>query len=261
MKFLYLLISICLTCPIFGQNINTGTSYSGMGNSCVMLSSPESIYHNVAGIHNVKNYVVGMSYIEKFNIKEFSTRSLFVVCPFKWFVSAVDYQIFGYSKYCFDQFGLSIARSLSSNFSIGVKLRYLHSFIENYHSHRTDYNIDLGIQYKYKDYFYIGANISNLVDNNNPISEQLFRLGLAYRYTDFLFSFEYDKILDFKEFYLMGFEYKILNNFSIKSGYNTIGNTKYFGLEYKYKKFSSSVAFSMHEILGISSELSFSYEI
>lgn len=261
MKYPYWLILICLTCPLFGQNINTGTSYSGMGNSCVMLQSAESVYHNVAGINNIKNYVVGISYIEKFHIKEFSTRSLFVVCPLKWGVSAIDYQLFGYSEYYFDQLGLSLAKKLSNNLSLGVKLRYLHSFINSYNSHRTDYNLDIGIQYIYEDDFYFGVNISNLVDNKNPISERLLRVGVAYRYTDLLFSLEYDKVLEFNSFYLIGFNYQIFDDFSIKLGYNSIGNTKYMGLGYKYKKFLSSISFSMHNTLGVSSELSLSYEI
>lgn len=261
MKYLYWLILICLSCPIYGQNINTGTSYSGMGNSCVMLSSAESVYHNVAGLNDVHNYVVGISYIEKFDVKEFSTRSLFVICPSKWLVSAVDYQVFGYSEYYFDQFGLSLSKKLSKNFSLGVKLRYLHSFIKNYHSHRTDYNLDIGIQYKYHDFLYFGLNISNLVDNNNPISERLLRSGIAYKYNEFLLSFEYDNIIDFTSFYLVGFKYQIFDSFSVKLGYNSIGSTKYTGLDYKFRKIFTSIAFSMHKVLGISSEISFSYEI
>lgn len=261
MKVVYSLILSCLLCPLFGQNINTGSPFSGMANSCIMLSSPWSVFHNQAGISEIKNYIFGISYIEKFHNDAFSTRSVFVVCPSKWLVSSLDYQNFGYSKFYHEQMGLSFSRLLARNFSMGVKLKYIHSFIEMFNHHKTDYNFDLGFQYRIEEMFYFGVHISNPVNNNSGISEQLLRFGAAFKYSDLLFSVEYDKILNSYHFFALGINWIFDDSLVLKSGFNSIGNTKYMGVDYRYRKFYSSIAFSLHEVLGLSSQIAISYEI
>jgi hypothetical protein len=261
MKFISSLILSCFICPLFGQNINTGSSFSGMANSCIMLSSPWAVFHNQAGIAEVSKYTFGISYLQKFHNEALTTCSLFVIIPSKWLVSSIDYQNYGYTKFYQEQLGLSFSKLLTKDLSLGVKIKYIHFHLQMYNLNHTDYNVDLGLQYKFKDILSFGAHISNPIVSKDESNDQLLRLGVAAFYTDLTFSIEYDKVLNYYDFFALGFNWLFSKDFAFKAGYNSIGNTEYMGVDYSFMNMHTSIAFSMHEVLGLSSQISLSYEM
>jgi len=260
MKSILLFLLLFITVLLSGQNINTATPFSGQGNSCVELSSPYSLFYNQAGISRTTHSIVGLSYSEKFHEEEFSTKTLFAIHPFKWAVAALDYERFGSSSYYEEQFGLSIARLLTKNLSLGFRLKYAHSFVNKYKNHHTAYNVDMGIQYTLPLDLVIAIHITNPFIYQDKLSEQLVKAGIGWVNNNLTVSYEYDIIFDDYDFHLFGLSLNVLDNIDIRAGYSTIGNTRYMGVGYLYHNYYFSISFSMHESLGVSSAVSVHYE-
>lgn len=260
MRIFILFLLIILAYPASGQNINVASPSSGKANSSVADKSVFSYFSNQAGISDITNYVIGVSYTEKFHSESFSTKSIFTIIPSKWFVVAADYERFGLTDYFEEQFGISIGKNLTKELSLGVRFKYSHSYIKKYKNNYTSYNVDIGLQYKLPLNITFGIHFTNPFTYRNYLNEQLLSVGVNWTINSLLFSYEYDKILNGYDFNLVGVKWNILNDIDINCGYSTIGDTRYIGVGDLYKKYYLSVNFSVHETLGLSSAISISYE-
>lgn len=260
MRILVLLSLIIITYPLFGQNINVASPASGKANSNVADKSVFSYISNPSGISDITNYVIGVSYSEKFHSDSFSTKSIFTIIPSKWCVFAVDYERFGLVDYFEEQFGISVGKSLTNKLSLGVRFKYSHSYIKKYKNNHTVYNVDLGLQYKLPLDITFGIHFTNPFKYHNYLNEQLISTGISWDINSFIFSYEYDKILSGYDFHLVGVSFNIFKDIDLRCGYSTIGATRYMGVGYLYKKYYLSINFSVHETLGLSSAISIHYE-
>lgn len=262
MRYFFLLILSCLICPSFGQNINTGTIYTGLANSCISLKSPYQVFHNQAGLSDVKSNNVGFTYADRFQQEEFSSKSVFAVIPIYNTVYAIDYTHYGSHEYFEEATGLSVSRCLSRNISLGLKFKYAHSFVERYSRNRTEYNIECGIQYKFLDDFSYGIHISNPISKYNYISSKSFRTGFSWSiYNNLLITTEYTYIENLSRFFAVGLEWHCYKDLYINIGKYSIDKSPRMGVGYRYKSFNSYVSIYSHDQLGYSSSISINYEI
>lgn len=261
MRYISLLILSCLICPSFGQNINTGTPFTSMANSCIMLKSPFEVYHNQAGLSDINNFNFGFTYTDRFHKEEFSSKSLFIVIPLFKLVSAIDYSYYGFSGYYREGAGLSVSKKLSERLSIGTKFKYLHSFVSRYSRHFTEYNFDVGLQYLLADDLRLGAHIANPITKFNYISTSIFRSGVSWQcLKSVLITGEYVYKRCMRNYFRFGFSWEAYRNLVLSIGRTSIDMSMYTGLSYKYKNICSSLSICTNDRLGTSSALSVDYE-
>ena len=261
MRYIILLILSCLICPSFGLNISTGSRFTGMANSCIMLKSPYEVFHNQAGLSDISKCNFGVSYTDRFNMDEFSSKSVFLVFPLLKTVSALDYSYYGYTEYYEEAIGCSVSKNLSSKLSLGMKIKYLHSFVKRYSRHSTEYNFEVGMQYCLFRKMRMGVHIANPVRKFNVISSTIFRTGLSWQcLKSILIAGEYVSIEDLPDFYTLGISWELYRNIFLCFGHASVDTVMHMGLTYKYRNLSSSISLYSNDMLGSSSAISVNYE-
>ena len=80
------------------QDDPAGGRSSGLSHASVTLRDGWSCYNNQAGLGYLENPVCGFYFENRYNVKEFSTKAVFIAYPFHPGTVAFNYRHFGYSK-------------------------------------------------------------------------------------------------------------------------------------------------------------------
>jgi hypothetical protein len=169
-------------------------------------------------------------------------------------------------------FGLSYARRLGENLSLGTTVKYLYQKI--YIESASGVAIDFGLQYqtpaqglKTGLVFQNFGFISKLLEESTKLPQTI-RLGLAYQLPfqilngEFLIATDWMKILDSTSHLNFGMEYNFVKYFAVRFGYQTgyedkgiqggfgVGFNRY-RLDYAFVPFSSDLGNSHRISVGI----------
>jgi len=258
------------------QNVPIGGRSAAMGNATVCLSDFWSVHNNQAGLAS-QQYIAGGFYFEnRFMVKEMSLQTAAVILPTRSGVFGMNLSYFGYTQYNEKKIGLAYGRSFSDKFSAGIQLDYLSTSLGDQYGSRHLVTFELGIQSKLTDELTIGAHIFNptrvkLTDDKNERVPTIFKLGMAYSFTDdLLITLETEKDLDYKPAVRGGLEYTIINEAIVRLGYSTIPSTSgsenfsissiyTFGFGLELNNFNIDFASSVHQTLGWSPQISIVY--
>ncbi len=267
--FITSFIVFFLFTPLHAWNIlqPSGGRTSSLGNCSVALNDFWSCHNSPAGFASQKGISIGISYHNKFMIKELGYKNAGVTLPLKIGVIGVSFSQFGYSLYNENIIGLGFARNFGDKLRMGLKLDYLFfNFSEGYEDKSVP-TFELGIQYLINESLCLGAYIFNPINvklrtiNRDKIPI-IMRLGFSYYVTEnFLITSEIEENFEQNFSYRIGLEYEIYRNILLRSGFQLNPELFSFGVGYNYKWCIIDVCAQMNQELGTSINCSFIFNI
>jgi len=265
-----LLITILfITNYIVSQSVNNKISAreNGMSGASVCFSDVWSQYSNQAGLSNVKNMSIGLSYQNAFFVKELSTNSVAFALPTKSGTFGLNYYYFGYSKYNENKIALAYGKSLGKKISVGIQLDYFITHIEGEFGTIGIPAGEIGILSNPIENLYIGVHVFNIWNahinsNDETYLPVIFKLGASYKlYDKALLSVEFEKDIDYPVVVKTGIEFEVIDNLFFRAGVSAKPVLFSFGLGYAFKSFKLDIAFTKHEVLDYSPSISLRYFI
>ena len=268
---------ILLTCIFLSVSIPTifawdiaapvGGKTNSIGNCSVALSEFWSCHNNPAGFANYNNIAVGLSYENRFLLRELAYKNIGVIIPFNIGVIGITASQFGYNHYNENLIGIGLSRSFGPNLKIGLKLDYI------FFKYSTDYariqtaTFELGLQYHINKSLCLGAYIFNPINVklktlNNEKIPIIMRIGLSYFVKeDFLITAEVEENFENDFSYRFGLEYEIYKKIFVRSGFQLRPEIFTFGFGYDYNWFTIDISAQMNQVLGASLSCSFIYKL
>lgn len=269
-RILLTCIFLSVSIPIiFAWDIAThvGGKTNSIGNCSVALSEFWSCHNNPAGFANYNNIAVGLSYENRFLLKELAYKNIGVIIPFDIGVIGITASQFGYNHYNENLIGIGLSRNFGPNLKIGLKLDYI------FFKYSTDYakiqtaTFELGLQYHINKSLCLGAYIFNPINVklktlNNEKIPIIMRIGLSYFVKeDFLITAEVEENFENDFSYRFGLEYEIYKKIFVRSGFQLRPEIFTFGFGYDYNWFTIDISAQMNQILGASLSCSFIYKL
>jgi len=245
-----------------------GSRSQSIANASVALSDLWSYHHNPAATSEVEKFGVGLSYENRFLLKELQSQGLVVVVPLKKGTLSSGAQSYGFSNYRTYRLGMGYSMNLSEYLSAGVQLNYhLINLTQDYGTHQT-VTAEIGLLGKINQDWQIGFSVFNLT--RNKLSEymedrytSLFRLGTIYKVSSLVTLFgEVEKHVDYPLRGKFGVEYEALSQFYVRAGFATNPTELTFGLGYKFiNSIMLDIGSAYHQQLGWSPNFSLSYQL
>lgn len=270
MKKLYLFI-VNFLFVLFGFSQGwqpMGSRSMSLSNATVTLEDVWAYHHNPAALSNLKKIEFGVSYENRFLMKELQSQGLVVAIPLKSGVISIGSQSFGYNQFRTYRNGLGYSMKLAEFLSVGVQLN--HHFVRinsNYGNHQT-VTAELGALAKINEKWSVAFSIFNIT--RNRISEfaedrysTLMRLGTKFSISEkVLVLAEAEKNIEHSIRFKTGIEYLPLDNFYVRGGFATAPIEFSFGLGYVFsKKYKLDLGSAYHQILGWSPHFSFTMQL
>ncbi|MCG3166199.1 MAG: hypothetical protein POELPBGB_01976 [Bacteroidia bacterium] len=263
-SFLFCTISLAFS---GNENLPVGARSAAIGNASVCLVDVWSVYHNQANLAYHKNISAAVYYENKFLVKEMSLQSAAFVLPTKKLGTfALSYSGFGYSLYRESKYNLSYSMNFGPNFSAGVGMNYLNTYISENYGRRNAFTVELGLRATVLKKLVVGFHAYNLTrakmaNYNNERIPTILRLGLQYNFSEKIFlSTEVEKDIDYKPVFKAGMEYRPAKLFYIRAGISTNPFISSFGIGFNISgKFNIDLASTVHPVLGLSPMASLSY--
>lgn len=257
-----LTIGLCLFCTFchaWELGSPVGSRSSAMGNCSVALQDFWSIHNNPAGFAGLNSISIGVSYENRFMMKELSYLNAGFVTPInKTGGLSLTFSRFGFTNFNENKIGIGYARSFGPHLKIGLQIDYLLFKFSDDYKNRNAFTFEIGVQSDITEKLCVGAYIFNPVNVkikslNNEKIPIVFRIGLSYKINkDFLATTETeynsDKALDYR----IGLEYNVLKEFFIRTGVYTNPATACFGAGYSMRSFTIDVSAKMNQITGVS---------
>jgi len=250
---------LCSYCHAWELVSPVGSRSSALGNCSVALQDIWSINNNPAGIASWNDFAIGISYENRFLMKELSSLNANFAIPINNVGTfAADFSRFGFSDYNENKIGIAYARDFSPYLKIGLQIDYLLIKFSGDYAKRQTATFELGVQSNITEKLCVGAYVFNPINIKlNTLNKYkipvVFRIGLSYKITkDFLaiseFEYNTEKNMDFR----IGLEYNVLKGFFIRAGVHTNPATASFGAGYSIKWFTIDFAATMNQITGVS---------
>ena len=213
-----------------------GSRSMSLSNATVALEDVWAYHHNPAALSNLKKIEFGVSYENRFLLKELQSQGLVIAIPLKKGVISIGSQSFGYNQFRTYRNGLGYSMKLAEFLSVGVQLN--HHFVRinsNYGNHQT-----------------VTAEVGALAKINDKwsVSEKV------------LFLAEAEKNIDYSIRFKTGIEYLPLDNFYVRGGFATAPIEFSFGLGYTFSgKYKLDLGSAYHQVLCWSPHFSFTMQL
>lgn len=217
-----------------------GARSMSMANSTVAVSDAWSFHHNPGATAFIKQPTAGISYENRYLLKELQTQALVYAHPLKTGVISAGAQSYGYKVYRTTRIGLGYSLKLGERISAGVQLNYQGLRIESYGSKST-VTAEAGLLAKISEKVSVGFSILNLGRNKlSAFQDDRFstfmRLGMNYRISDkAILLLEAEKEVQSRLRAKGGLEYELIDRFFLRAGgaFNPIEVTFGFGYHFR----------------------------
>lgn len=243
-----------------------GGRAAGMGNAAVAVYDFWGLSHNQAGLTQISAPTAGFYFENRYLAREMSFGAIGFAMPAVGGVIGMSMSYFGFSQYNESKFGIAYSRAFGPQFSAGVQLNYLHTFIGEGYGSSGNIAAELGMIYEPIEGLRIGAHIFNptrtRISQHSPQRiPTIFRLGMAYHFSDrVLATIETEKDLERDPVFKAGIEYGITEKIFVRGGIGTEPTTNAFGIGIYLGSLKMDIAASFHNVLGYSPQASLRYE-
>lgn len=263
LSFLLLISSTLLA---GNENQPAGARRSGLGMAYAGIRGDFwQLFMNPAGMAGLDAPQAGAYFEQRFLLSELNYGTAGFVYPFKarhWV--GLDFSGFGFGGYNEARIGAAYATTLFEKLSLGAKVNYSRTSIENYGAAGALF-LDLGVSVEVVEGLSLGARVfnANQADLDSEIGEQIpttLDIGGAYQVTDrVLFVVDVQKQVNFPVSLRGGIEYGVLDFLQVRAGVSTEPVTLNFGLGLNYKGVQFDFSNQLHEYLGYTPSISLSY--
>jgi hypothetical protein len=245
-----------------------GSRSMSLSNATVALDDVWAYHHNPAALSNLKKIEFGVSYENRFLLKELQSQGIVVAIPVKKGVISFGSQSYGYNQFRTYRNGLGYSMKLAEFLSVGVQLN--HHFVRissNYGNHQT-VTAEVGALAKINDKWSVAFSVFNITRNRlSEFAEDrystIMRLGTKFSVSEkVLFLAEAEKNVDYIIRFKTGIEYLPLDNFYVRGGFATAPIEFSFGLGYAFSgKYKLDLGSAYHQVLGWSPHFSFTMQL
>lgn len=265
---LFITITACLALfKVFAGNEDypIGARSAAMGNASVSFSDMWSAHHNQAGLGFVRNFSAGVSYENRFMVKEISVRGGVAAIPVKGGTFGLCITNFGFNLYSENKYSLSFAKAFGQKFSMGIALDYLTTRIAEGYGSKGVPAAELGVIAKPLKGLTIGAHVFNptrakINTYNNERLPSIIRLGANYELSEkVMVAIETQKDIQYKAEFKAGLEYKPVKEFYLRLGVSTNPVLSCFGFGINVKSIKIDFSGNYHQTLGFTPQLGLSY--
>ena len=202
---------------------------------------------------------IGVSVLNRFEMKELNTGSVFALLPNRWLDLNFRLSVFGYDEYQLIEGQAGFAKKLSSQFAIGTSFGYItkNSILEE--RIRSYLLADLSFFWRINDAFEWALTTENLIHTQNSQPTFCFS-GVKYQLLPtscILLECGYGIQNSFH--ISAGFEYEIVKELMIRGGFRNNLQTPSLGFAFRMEQWSVDTAFLFHPTLGISGGIAVGY--
>ena len=251
----------------FGQGwLPMGSRSHALGNASVAIDDIWAYHHNPANLVSVKKLGLGLSYENRFLLKELQSQGFVVALPLKAGVISFGLQSFGFKNFRTNRLGLGYSMKLADFLSCGVQLNYHQVRLTDAYGRKDALTAELGLRADITDNWKVAFSIFNLT--RTKISEfgedrltTLMRLGTQYTFSEkVMLVAELEKNIEFPVRFKTGIEYSPIRKLFLRGGFATQPIELSAGLGYRFKEqFQLDLGSAYHQILGWSPNFSFTY--
>ncbi len=243
-----------------------GARSNSMANASVALTDVWAFHHNPGALAELNEMSVGVSYENRFLLKELQTQGITFASPLKVGVISAGAQLYGYNLFRTYRAGVGYSLKLSEKFYGGVQLNYQGISIGQGYGSKNTVTGELGFIAKITDDWRLGLSIFNVTrarldDYKDDRFNSLIRFGTSYNVSKkVLLTAEAEKFVEYDLRAKAGLEYEAISNFYLRVGVATAPIEISSGFGYKWNQFQLDLGTSYHQVLGWSPHFSFTYQ-
>jgi len=265
MKKLISLLFLTTAFLSFSQGyVPAGARSMSMGNASTTFNDVWAYHNNPGALADVKKFSVGLSYENRFLLKQLQSQGIAVAIPLKVGVLSFGGHLYGSSLYRSTKIGVGYSMKLSEKFFSGVQLNYQNLSIQNYNS-KNALTAEIGIYAKITEKWLLGISVFNLGRAKLSAYQDdrfstIFRLGSSYQFSKkLLLSGEFYKDLDTPLRFKAGIEYEVVDHLFVRGGFMSSPTELTFGFGYNFKQIRLNVGSAYERIVGWSPHFSISF--
>jgi len=245
-----------------------GSRSHALGNASVAIDDIWAYHHNPANLVSVKKLGFGLSYENRFLLKELQSQGFVVALPLKAGVISFGLQSFGFKNFRTNRLGVGYSMKLADFLSCGVQLNYHQVRLTDAYGRKDALTAELGLKANITDNWKVAFSVFNLT--RTKISEfgedrltTLMRLGTQYTFSEkVMLVAELEKNIEFPVRFKTGIEYSPIKKLFLRGGFATQPIEISAGLGYRFKEqFQLDIGSAYHQILGWSPNFSFTYQM
>ncbi len=261
-------LALFLTLSLFSQSYTQESAESlGRGGTGAAGDSYSSVYLNPAGIANQKYICFTVNYYLPYLLPDLSVRQFSVILPFKKGTVFSTVNQYGAELYHENKVVLGFSKALSPHFRASFSLQYLQIFQSGYNDGQIF--ASCGIQYDIFKELSLGIFILNpeqssirLTDGLSERINSVYYIGSLWKVSDDVrLLYDVEKVTDLHLIHHFGIDYFLNNSLCFRCG--ILGKPVYYciGTGVIMKRLSLNVGMMVHQVLGMSSSISLTYNI
>ena len=259
-SYAFIILFSVLNATAFAQNTNvTSNSLWGCG---LTQTNVWSNLSNQAGLAEITQLSVGVSTKNSFGIKELSTHVAIFALPVSGGVFGLNVAYTGFELYNETKIGLAFGKKLSKSFNVGIQADYLGIYADGSTNNKNSFTFEIGAQKRLMRDLTLGTHIFNPIAvklNETEVIPSIFKLGLRYDANSKVSVFTETELENGENGILKaGLEYKIIEQFQLRTGFSTNPAKNTFGIGYTLNNIQVDIAINRHQLLGYSPQFSIS---
>ena len=242
-----------------------GGRSNSMANATVALSDTWSYHHNPGALAEITNASFGVSYENRFLLRELQSQGLTYAQPVKKGVISFGAQTYGFTSYRTYRVGGGYSMKLSEKLMAGMQMNYQGiRLAENYGSKNT-LTAELGVLFHITENWKVGMSVFNIGRNQlaayaDDRFNTIMRLGTSLKVSDkVLVAAEVEKNVDYPIRIKTGMDYEVMKSFYFRAGFATQPIEGTFGFGYKMKSIQLDLGSAYHQQLGWSPHFSLTF--
>ena len=247
------------------NSVAPGARSTALGSASVTFSDPFSAVNNPAGMSFLKQSSFAFSFDDRFLLMELSLKTIVATINTRHGNFGFSLLRQGNQAYNTTSAGVSYARKLGTQFSVGMRCRLERIMISEGYGERLNPGCDIGMLMNLRENLVFGVNIYNPA---RPILSKafrermpsVFRTGLCYLFSPKLRMLaEVSKHSSQAMQFHTGTEYEVSQKFIARAGFSAFPFRYSFGFSFSFKTLRIEIASTYHEKLGFSPSTSISY--
>ena len=261
-----LLLFILLPISLLSQGwLPAGARSNSMANASVALSDAWAYHHNPGALAEVTKLSVGVSYENRFLLKELQSQGFVYIQPLKKGVISMGAQSYGYTNFRTFRGGLGYSMKLSEKFMAGVQMNYQSLRLSEMYGSKQTVTAEFGILGLLTEKWRVGMSVFNLgraklSSYQDDRFSTVMRLGTSYSFSEKLTVVaEAEKNLEYPIRLKAGLDYMIAKQFFFRAGVASQPVEVTFGFGYKMKSLQLDLGSAYHQQLGWSPHFGLTY--
>ncbi len=243
-----------------------GARSAGLAHSSVALEDVWACHHNQAALAWLERPEMAISYENRYFLQDLAIGNAAFAYPSQWGTMGVSLSYFGFDLYNQTKIGLNYSRSFSKFFSFGLQINYESFYVSEGSRQTGTITYEAGIIGKPLRELNLAFHIYNPGNHFKNIETDetlpfIGRLGARYEFSpEVALTAEVRKQQELSERYSLGFEYRLMEILSLRTGAALQPLTNTFGLGFNFSSFHFDLAYEYAQILGNNATISLQYQ-